>query len=193
MGVRTPEELDALADVCKALAVERASKIKRTIIQPVDARKTDGTFVPAGTEVELAPWEGICESVNWLAAEVLEAIEGKPWTAIEGRCGYVPSDPELPGGITDSHIVLVRNVTAADDLDDQTLLADFCVRTTFGDEMPKAVRMLAGMEGRGLRFIPDGPVVGMWLHENRLNDLNLGPWLKEVTDEAVQQFKERMK
>jgi hypothetical protein len=188
MKFRKPEELNRLARVCWNLAIERSrDRPTRYHKGLIDVTLSDGTFIPAGEPYPLGVEHGLCESINWLAAEVLEHYEKRPWLILSGRWGYTRGSDK--GIITDAHDVLARTAHP-DDLDEFTVFADFSLHSAFwedADWLPMAVRGCPTQKFQGGVKPISQRIDGSWNHNERMQceRNNLSGWLREATVRAI--------
>lgn len=198
MKIRKPEDLDYLAGLCWAQATIRASnQPPRIVEQSRHIVLADGTEYHPGDRVKLAPQNGLCESINWLAAEVLEAVEGTRWVAHRGRFGYVDMRPGANGKgvVTDNHVVLAMG-DIDDDFGPRTVYADFSMHSAFWEDckwMPMGVRGLLGMAPvRGVQLMCERLDYARADAEVRAIEERVGSWLPTVVPSVVEAMKERL-
>lgn len=190
-AVRGDEAIDRLAQICFDEARARAATLTRKIVQEREVVRRDGTVVPAGTELVLAPEHGLCETINWVAAEALEILEGTRWSAIAGRIGYGATEPGVTGVIVSHHVIIARGIRHAEEFDEHTMIADFSFRSAFweDDHFPPAIIGLAGDPHRGIQLVHEGlDLAYSFPHAWRVNDPVLGDWVAGAGIRAAQRY-----
>lgn len=188
--IRSPEQLDRLSQLCWDEAYERAKLRVRKVTQNRDCQHKDGTIVRAGETIIVDPRHGLCESINWLAAEILERIEGTRWYAWRGRVGFVQADGD-EAVITDEHVLLMLNEPDPQKMSPFSVFADFSLHSAFWEDvswLPMAVRGAINQKAsRGVRVYV-ARFDGYHDHALRIADPGLAPWLTEATERVLRKW-----